>query len=148
MHLVDRRVPCTPLGRDELAAEIAILDHLRQEVLAEHQRCPENSERSTGNELAALDQEISRLLRTLAQAEVLHEEESAAAVGSTVTIAGDWGQRRFTVSGPVNANPRCGCIAYNSPLAQALLGRQVGEEIDIPSPTGRQRLRIVAVSQG
>jgi len=50
--------------------------------------------------------------------------------GSRVTLDRDGGRRvTYAIVGEDEANPASGTISYVSPLAQALLGRAVGEEV-------------------
>ena len=51
-----------------------------------------------------------------------------AAFGCTVTIARDDGRtQRFRIVGEDEADPAAGSVSYVSPLAQALLGKTVGD---------------------
>jgi transcription elongation GreA/GreB family factor len=50
--------------------------------------------------------------------------------GSTVTIDREGGRRQtFRIVGEDEANPAKGTLSYLSPLAQALLGKSVGDEV-------------------
>lgn len=63
--------------------------------------------------------------------------------GSTVAIERDDGRRQtFRIVGEDEANPAKGTLSYVSPLAQALLGSQAGDEVR----AGAGRVEIVSVS--
>lgn len=47
--------------------------------------------------------------------------------GACVTIAGDAGERTWRIVGEDEADPANGSVSYVSPLARALLGKDVGE---------------------
>jgi transcription elongation GreA/GreB family factor len=52
--------------------------------------------------------------------------------GSTVTIARDRGRRQtFRIVGEDEADPAHGTISYVSPLARALMGRRIGDILEV-----------------
>ena len=54
------------------------------------------------------------------------------AFGSQVTILRDDDRRQtFRIVGGDEADPRCGSIAYVSPLAQRLIGMRLGETVEM-----------------
>ena len=54
--------------------------------------------------------------------------------------------RRHRIVGPDEFDAAPGYISMDSPLARALLGKRLGEEITIALPGGTQRLAIVGIS--
>ena len=58
--------------------------------------------------------------------------------GATVTLQGRGRARRSATSSSARPRPtpRIGRISYNSPLGRALIGRQVGEEVEVTAPSG------------
>lgn len=57
-------------------------------------------------------------------------EIGVARFGSTVTLDRADGRRQmFSIVGEDEANPAAGAISYISPLAQALMGRGIGDEV-------------------
>ena len=57
-------------------------------------------------------------------------DASQVQFGSTVSIARDDGRRQtFRIVGEDEANPAKGTLSYVSPLAQALMGKSVGEVV-------------------
>ena len=68
--------------------------------------------------------------------------------GATVEVEDvDSGEiRRFTVLGPDEADPATGSISFLSPVGQALLGREAGDEVTIPIPRGRVTYEILGVT--
>ncbi|MCU0975924.1 MAG: GreA/GreB family elongation factor [Steroidobacteraceae bacterium] len=65
-----------------------------------------------------------------------------ARFGSTLTLEGADGRRvRYQIVGEDEAEPREGRLSYVSPVAQALLGAQVGDEIDI----GGRAMEVVGI---
>ena len=67
---------------------------------------------------------------------------SVVAFGSQVTILRDDGRRQtFRIVGEDEADPRGGSIAYVSPLAHRLIGKRVGEAMEM----GGREIEVVAV---
>ena len=57
--------------------------------------------------------------------------------GATVTLADeDHKKVKYQLVGQVEADARDGKISFNSPLGRALIGRQVGEEVEVSTPSG------------
>jgi transcription elongation factor GreA len=71
--------------------------------------------------------------------------EERITVGTTVKLAGaDSGGRTvtFTVVRPAEANPGEGKISEAAPMAEAVVGRRVGDEVVAVTPQGERRYRI------
>ena len=57
------------------------------------------------------------------------------------------GQRMtYTIASPHEANLREAKISIKSPVAQALLGKKVGDVVEVQVPAGVQRLRIESIT--
>jgi len=67
--------------------------------------------------------------------------------GATVEIEdSDTGDvKKYTLLGPDEAEPSKGSISVLSPVARAMLGRQVGDEFVVDAPRGRIQYEIVSV---
>ena len=65
------------------------------------------------------------------------------ALGTTVTIEQDGKVRVLDIVGHDESEPAAGRIAFTAPLANALIGSEVGDEIDPPGPGGP--ITIVAI---
>lgn len=55
-------------------------------------------------------------------------------------------QMQYTVVNPHEANVREGKISIKSPIAQALLGKKVGDVVEVRVPAGVLKLRIDSIS--
>lgn len=68
--------------------------------------------------------------------------------GSTIAVTdlGTGGTQTFKIVSPNEANPREGLISSSSPVAQALTGSRVGDEVQIEIPAGMRRLRVDSIS--
>ncbi|HEV2596132.1 MAG TPA: transcription elongation factor GreA [Sphingomicrobium sp.] len=57
--------------------------------------------------------------------------------GATVTLTDEDAKTvRYQLVGQTEADARVGRISYNSPLGRALIGRQVGDEVEVSTPSG------------
>lgn len=68
--------------------------------------------------------------------------------GATIEVEDvDSGEARtFTILGPDEADPASGSISFLSPVGQALLGKEAGDEVSVDIPRGRVTYEIVSVS--
>jgi transcription elongation GreA/GreB family factor len=96
--------------------------------------------------------ELARLTRVLSQArttdELPTEDPAVVELGDEVVVelaAGD--TERFLVVDPVEAPLDDLRISVESPLAQALIGRRVGEQVEVNAPAGRYRCRILTTGR-
>ncbi len=148
MQLLERRLLLTPEGKEELALEIACLEQVRREIIAESCRASEAGRSALQSELSAVEEQICRLQDALDSGELVSDTGLVVAVGSEVTLAGENGEETVTIGGPLAASPRLGCVSYQSPLARVLLGRMLGEGVEIVSPEGRQQMRVTGIKRG
>jgi transcription elongation factor GreA len=51
----------------------------------------------------------------------------------------------FSMVGAAEANPLEGKISNESPLGKALLGKHIGDEVEVDAPNGRIKFKIVAI---
>jgi transcription elongation factor GreA len=66
--------------------------------------------------------------------------------GATVTLTDeDKKQVRYQLVGQTEADARVGRISYNSPLGRALIGRQVGDEVEVTTPSGERYYTIQVI---
>jgi len=57
--------------------------------------------------------------------------------GATVTLFDEQDKpNRYQIVGMTEADAKKGRISYNSPLGKALIGRKVGEEVEVTVPSG------------
>ena len=63
--------------------------------------------------------------------------------GATVTLKDEDSKKvRYQLVGQVEADAKDGRISYNSPLGRALIGRHVGEEVEVSTPSGDRYYQI------
>ena len=69
--------------------------------------------------------------------------DGTVAFGSTVTIGRKGRQQTFRIVGVDEADAGKGLISFRSPLAQAILGAQVGDVIEAAEPLGEIALLVI-----
>jgi transcription elongation factor GreA len=67
-------------------------------------------------------------------------------IGSTVEVQNAGGQRiLYTIVGPDGADPSQNKISNESPLGRAFLQRIPGEEVEVLTPSGKQRFKVISI---
>jgi transcription elongation factor GreA len=147
--------PITAAGIEELKAELAELEGPRRHEMADRIRVArelgdlkENAEYHIAKEdQAHLETKIKRLVERLRNAVVVDAPTDATVVsfGTTVTVADEETGREatYTLVGPTEADLSAGKLSAESPVARALMGSRAGDEIQVQTPRGVRRQRVV-----
>lgn len=102
-------------------------------------------------ELSFIDGRIDELEELLKQATLIEENHrkttgiSTISLGSKVTLHRNGKKEVFTVVGEWEADPTEKKISHQSPLGKALLGKKVGEKVEVEAPAGKILYTIVSV---
>lgn len=102
------------------------------------------------DELSFIDGRIGELEELVAQASLIHEGGKSGAhktikLGSKVTLHHKGKKDDYMVVGEWEADPTAKKISHESPLGKALLGKKVGETVEVEAPVGRIIYTIVTV---
>lgn len=102
----------------------------------------ENAEyTSAREELSITDGRIEELKAILNRAKIIKKRKSKGrkkvGLGCKVTVKANKQTYVYTVVGEWEADPLAKKISHNSPLGKALLGKKVGEEVEIEAPAGK-----------
>jgi transcription elongation factor GreA len=78
---------------------------------------------------------------------ILEPTERGALVelGSRVRVEVDGEEEQLTVVGAAEANIREGRVSSASPVGGALMGRRVGDRVEIITPSGRIAYKVLAI---
>jgi transcription elongation factor GreB len=141
----------TPRGFALLKAELAELETERASLQGQAGEPPEQKRRLS--QLAGLIAELTQRIASARVVDFRTQPRNSARFGATVTLMtlGDSQRgevRRFTIVGVDEADAAAGRIAFTAPLAHALLGRGVGEQVMLETATGEETLRIDAIEYG
>jgi transcription elongation factor GreA len=120
----------------------------RIKAAREHGDLKENAEyHAAREEQSFLEGRVQALEDRLRRAVVVEDEVATGKVivGSTVTveIAGD--ELRYTIVGSTEADPAAGRLSMASPVGAALLGAVAGADVEVRTPRGTVRYRVVSV---
>jgi transcription elongation factor GreA len=116
-----------------------------------HGDLSENAEFHAAKERqAVLAAKIAELEQILANAEVvdpLPEPEGRVVFGAKVTVydVNTDEEYAYCIKGQSESDPSNGCISISSPIAQALLVKEEGDEVSFTTPGGKRVLEIVEV---
>ena len=150
---MDRHEHLTAAQKEQLEAELAELEGPRRaevvKAIATARGFGDLSENfeyhSAKNEQGLLERRITMLRDRIERSVVIDEDAAAASdtvtVGSKVEIEDEHGERMQVEISSV------GGVSPESPLGAALLGRKVGDEVDVEAPRGTWRARVLSVGR-
>lgn len=157
------RVPLTQAGAEQLRSELERLKKVDRpaviEAIAEaraHGDLKENAEYHAAREQQGLiEARINQLEGALSHAQVIDvaslEPSDRVVFGASVTIIEDGADSEpviWQIVGDLEADAKLGRLGVSAPLARALIGKEVGEEIQFDAPGGRRCYEILEVSYG
>jgi transcription elongation factor GreA len=138
--------------KEQLEAELAELEGPRRaeaaQAIASARSFGDLSENfeyhAAKNEQGLLERRITMLRDRLDRAVIVDESAVATdtvGVGTTVEIEDEHGERMEIEISSV------GGVSPDSPVGRALIGRRVGDEVDIEAPKGPWRAKILSVAR-
>ncbi|MBF2753771.1 MAG: transcription elongation factor GreA [Gammaproteobacteria bacterium AqS3] len=152
------KVPMTQEGEAALRGELQQLKGRRHEISREIARArefgdlKENAEYHAARERQGLDEaRIRDIENKLARAEIIDvarlPRNGKVLFGLWVQIAPQEGgdEQVVRIVGSDESDPKNGLISVRSPVAQALIGREAGDLIEVKLPEGAQRLKIIQI---
>ena len=91
---------------------------------------------------------ISEVEHILRNAELINgsKGDSKERLGARVTLKSDGKKKEFKVVVSVEPDPLEGKISDESPLGQAVLGKKVGDEVEIVTPAETATYKVVEIS--
>jgi transcription elongation factor GreA len=146
----DKSEPLTQAQKEQLEAELAELEGPRRaeavEAIARARSFGDLSENfeyhAAKNEQGLLERRIT-ILRDRLDRSVIVDEKAVAGgtvgIGTNVEIEDEQGERMQVEISSV------GGVSPDSPVGRALMGRKVGDEVEIEAPRGSWRARILSV---
>jgi transcription elongation factor GreB len=99
-------------------------------------------------ELAGLDRRIRYLQKRLPKLKVVREQPASDAVyfGATVEVRDEsGGMQRYRIVGPDEADAKSAAISIDSPVARALLGKRVDDEVSISTELAAKTVSVVSI---
>ncbi|MBK5102279.1 MAG: transcription elongation factor GreA [Desulfobacteraceae bacterium] len=152
------KIPITKEGLERLREELNRLvsverpKNIRAIVEARgHGDISENTEFHAAKERQSfLAAKINEMKTVISQSEVIEVEEGPSdcvTFGRTVVLYNVNADEEvaYQLLGPYEADPGRGTISVKSPLGQALIGRQEGDEVKVKAPRGIQEFEILEI---
>jgi len=155
---MDQRVPMTPRGYEALKEELKRLKSVDrpanikdiEEAIA-HGDLSENAEYHAAKEKQAhIAGKMAMLDDRIARAQVIDTagaNPDKVSFGATVQLQDVESDEevRYTLVGEDEADAKAGRISITSPVAQALMGKEVGDEVSVKVPKGVREFEVLEI---
>jgi transcription elongation factor GreA len=152
---MDKPVLLTTEGLTKLELELEELRTTRRSEVAERIKyakdfgdISENAEyEDAKNEQGMVEGRILVLENMIRNAVIIEEggDDGVVGVGSVVDVKDEFGKQSFSIVGPAEVDVAQGRISMESPVGKALLGHKVGDDVEVQSPGGARRVKIVKI---
>lgn len=153
------KVPMTVEGHQALGEELKHRQQVERpriiQAIAEaraHGDLSENAEYHAAKELQSLNEgRIAELEDKLSRAEVIDVAKMSGTTikfGATVQLIDDDTEEKKTykIVGDVEADVKQGKVSISSPIARALIGKTIGDAVEVNTPGGGKSYEITGVS--
>ena len=141
------KVPMLAEGYEKLTADLKALRAERPKIVdaieeaRAHGDLSENAEYHAAKERQGqVEAQIAEIEDRVSRAQIIDPTSLSGdkiVFGATVTVLDeDDKKQRYQIVGQTEADARQGRISYDSPLGRALIGKQVGEEVEVTVPSG------------
>ncbi len=150
------RIPMTPSGYEKLEKELRRLKSVDRRAISQeieiaraHGDISENAEFHAAKEKQShIEGRIRIVEDKLARAQVIEtggNPPETVRFGVTVVLTDDdTGEKvQYTITGEDESNVSAGLISVTSPVARALLGKRVGDEVTVRVPKGNRSFEVL-----
>lgn len=146
----------TKQGLDTLKNELKVLEEDKRPQLVDRLAnarlqgdLAENSDyQNAKDELEFLDGRIDELQSVIKNARLITEQhlmKGQVGVGTKVKVHVNGKENVFEIVGEWEADPVSKKISHTSPLGQALMGKSVGEKVEVEAPAGKLHYEIISI---
>lgn len=156
--MAEKEIFLTPDEIKKLEEELEHLKSVKRVEVAERIKVAigygdlsENSEyEDAKNEQGFIEGRINTLENILRNARVVHMDDidtDAVSIGSTVLLKDlEFDEEvEYTIVGSHGSDPDKNRISYESPVGKALLGKKIGDTIEVQVPAGVIQYKILAI---
>jgi transcription elongation factor GreA len=153
------KVPMTAQGHTALEEELKQRQQIERpriiQAIAEarsHGDLSENAEYHAAKEAQSLNEgRIAELEDKLSRAEVIDVSKLSGTTvkfGATVTLVDEdtEEQKIYKIVGETEADVKAGRVSITSPTARALIGKKVGDSVEVSTPGGGKSYEILGVA--
>jgi transcription elongation factor GreA len=153
-----KKIFLTQKGFEDLKTEYKDLNDKRRPEVVERLSAAremgdlsENAEYTAAREeLSFIDTRLDELESLLKSVEIISDTKAhggqSVDLGSQVIVKTNGKEVVFTVVGEWEADPAEKKISHESPLGKALLGKAVGDEIEVDAPAGKMVYSVVSIT--
>jgi transcription elongation factor GreA len=152
------KIPMTPEGHARLTAELKRLKSVERPAVIkaiaaarEHGDLSENAEYHAARERQGfIEGRVMELEDKLSRAEVIDINGlsgSKVTFGARVKLVDEETDEEasYQIVGPEEADIQSGLLSIQSPLAQAILGKEAGDSVEVTTPRGLRYFEIITV---
>ncbi|MFQ5534192.1 MAG: transcription elongation factor GreA [Sphingomonadales bacterium] len=153
------KVPMTAQGLQSLEEELRRLKNIERpnviQAIAEareHGDLSENAEYHAAKEKQGfIEARLAELEGKISRSDVIDPSKLSGGTvkfGATVQLANieTDEEKTFQIVGADEADVKAGLLSVSSPLARALIGKSVGDEVEVTTPGGRLDYEILGIS--
>jgi len=150
-----KNIQLTKTGFEKLKQELEeIKTKTREEVLKRLNQArsmgdlSENSAYSSAKEeLNLVEGRIAELEEILKNAKIVEEvqDKTTVQLGSSVVVEINGKKEKFEIVGEFEADPLNKKLSHTSPIGKALVGKKIGEWVEVEVPAGKIRYKIVEI---
>lgn len=146
-------IKVTPEGLANLKKEQQELAEKRPGVLARMVAAREQGDLSENagfhaakDELSHIDHRLRELALVIRFADVISNKQNFSVSLGTIVVVDDGSYKReFKIVGKIEADPADGLISNESPIGRALLGKSVGDIVEVETPNGKAGFKILNI---
>lgn len=155
------KVPMTPGGFVALEEELKHRQQVERpriiQAIAEarsHGDLSENAEYHSAKESQSLNEgRIAELEDKISRAEVIDVSKLSGDTikfGATVTLIDEDTdeEKKYQIVGETEADVKGGRVSITSPIARALIGKRVGDTVEVIAPGGGKSYEVLAIAYG
>jgi Transcription elongation factor len=97
--------------------------------------------------LRGINQRILDIQNLLKNAEIIqhNKDNELISIGNFVTLSRDGKEKDYQILGSEETNPTAGVISHHSPLGSALIGKRVGDEVEVNLSDHSVKYKIVKI---
>ena len=152
------KIPMTPEGHARLTAELKRLKSVERPAVIkaiaaarEHGDLSENAEYHAARERQGfIEGRVMELEDKLSRAEVIDISRlsgTKVTFGARVKLVDEETEEEtsYQVVGPEEADIQQGLLSIQSPLAQAILGKEAGDSVEVSTPRGLRYFEVIEV---
>ncbi len=149
-----KKIQLTKEGYNNLKKELKELIEIKKPKAVERLQkaramgdLSENSEYSAAKEqLAFVEGRIQEIEEILKTAQIIEDQQKDTVnIGVKVTVESNKGKEEFHIVGEFEADPNNKKLSHTSPIGKALIGKRVGDWVEIDIPAGKIKYKIVDI---